>query len=152
MASTQGFSLYIYFSAAVGGRNVSIHSITIYYVCLRASPKKGTGKCKMIKPQSLPSRGGYNPDEEQENGCVNKYAYKGVPSAVTEAYSLGGVSNQCPLSQIQSFSTAAAAAAKSLQSCLTLCDPIDGSPAGSTFHGILQARTLEWAAISVSSV
>ena len=105
----------------------------------------------MIKPQSLPSRGGYNPDEEQENGCVNKYAYKGVPSAVTEAYSLGGVSNQCPLSQIQSFSTAAAAAAKSLQSCLTLCDPIDGSPAGSTFHGILQARTLEWAAISVSN-
>ena len=42
----------------------------------------------------------------------------------------------------------AAAAAKSLQSCLTLCDPIDGSPADSTIPGILQARTLEWAAIS----
>ena len=37
------------------------------------------------------------------------------------------------------------AAAKSLQSCLTLCDPIDGSPPGSTIPGILQARTLEWA-------
>ena len=39
---------------------------------------------------------------------------------------------------------AAAAAAKSLQSCPTLCDPIDGSPAGSAVPGILQARTLEW--------
>ena len=44
-----------------------------------------------------------------------------------------------------------AAAAKSLQSCLTLCDPIDGSPPGSTVPGILQARTLEWVAISFSS-
>ena len=41
---------------------------------------------------------------------------------------------------------AAAAAAKSLQSCLTLCDPIDGSPPGSPVPGILQARTLEWVA------
>ena len=44
-----------------------------------------------------------------------------------------------------------AAAAKSLQSCLTLCDPIDGSPPGSAVPGILQARTLEWVAISFSS-
>ena len=43
---------------------------------------------------------------------------------------------------------AAAAAAKSLQSCLTLCDPIDGSPPGSPVPGILQARTLAWVAIS----
>ena len=43
----------------------------------------------------------------------------------------------------------AAAAAKSFQSCPTLCDPIDGSPPGSLVPGILQARTLEWAAISV---
>ena len=42
------------------------------------------------------------------------------------------------------------AAAKSLQSCLTLCDPIDGSPPGSPVPGILQARTLEWVAISFS--
>ena len=41
-----------------------------------------------------------------------------------------------------------AAAAKSLQSCPTLCDPIDGSPSGSPVPGILQARTLEWVAIS----
>ena len=46
---------------------------------------------------------------------------------------------------------AAAPAAKSLQSCPTLCDPIDGSPPGSPVPGILQARTLEWAAISFSN-
>ena len=45
----------------------------------------------------------------------------------------------------------ATAAAKSLQSCLTLCDPIDGSPPGSSILGILQARTLEWVAISFSN-
>ena len=42
------------------------------------------------------------------------------------------------------------AAAKSLQSCPTLCDPVDGSPPGSLVPGILQARTLEWVAISFS--
>ena len=46
---------------------------------------------------------------------------------------------------------AAAAAAKSLQSCPTLCNPIDGSPPGSLVPGILQARTLEWVAISFSN-
>ena len=46
---------------------------------------------------------------------------------------------------------AAAAAAKSLQSCLTLCDPTDGSPPGSAVPGILHARTLEWVAISFSN-
>ena len=46
---------------------------------------------------------------------------------------------------------AAADAAKSLQSCPTLCDPIDGSPPGSTIPGILQARTLEWVAIAFST-
>ena len=45
----------------------------------------------------------------------------------------------------------AAVAAKSLQSCPTLCDPIDGSPLGSPVPGILQARTLEWVAISLSN-
>ena len=45
----------------------------------------------------------------------------------------------------------AAAAAKSRQSCPTLCDPIDGSPSGSSVPGILEARTLEWVAISFSN-
>ena len=45
-----------------------------------------------------------------------------------------------------------AAAAKSHQSCPTLCDPIDGSPPGSSVHGILQARVLEWGAIAFSEI
>ena len=54
-------------------------------------------------------------------------------------------------SQYDSGTNPTAAAAASLQSCLTLCDPIDGSPPGSPVPGILQARTLEWVAISFSS-
>ena len=50
-----------------------------------------------------------------------------------------------------SAAVAAAAAAKSLQSRLILCDPIDGSPLGSSVSGILQARILEWVAISFSN-
>ena len=62
--------------------------------------------------------------------------------------------HRCPPDNDQSLSTnwvPAAAAAKSLQLCLTLCDPIDGSPPGSPVPGILQARTLEWVAISFSN-
>jgi len=47
---------------------------------------------------------------------------------------------------------ATAAAAKSLQSCLTLCNPIDRSPPGSSVHGIFQARVLEWIAIAFSDI
>ena len=65
----------------------------------------------------------------------------------------GGHGNPCILLQmllmIPVFS--AAAAAKSLQLCPILCDPIDGSPPGSPVPGILQARTLEWVAISFSN-
>ena len=49
------------------------------------------------------------------------------------------------------FLASATATAKLLQSCPTLCDPIDGSPPGSPIPGILQARTLEWVAISFSN-
>ena len=57
-----------------------------------------------------------------------------------------------PLLSQPDYGHAAAAAAKLLQSCLTLRDPIDGSPPGSLVSGILQARTLEWVAISFSNV
>ena len=50
----------------------------------------------------------------------------------------------------QNTPAAAAAAAKSIHSCLTLCDPIEGSPPGSPVHGIFQARVLEWGAIAFS--
>ena len=60
---------------------------------------------------------------------------------------------QAPWAEVGSsvFQTIDAAAAKSLQSCPPLCDPIDGSPPGSPVPGILQARALEWAAISFSN-
>ena len=54
------------------------------------------------------------------------------------------------INNLRYVDAAATAAAKSLQSCPTLCDPIDGSPPGSPVPGILQARTLEWVAISFS--
>ena len=66
---------------------------------------------------------------------------------------IGNYSLNCPQAELAAKMTAAAAAAaaKSLQSCPTLCDPIDGSPPGSAVPGILQARTLEWVAISFSN-
>ena len=54
--------------------------------------------------------------------------------------------------ELAAAAAAAAAAAKSIQSCPTLCDPIDCGPPGSPVPGILQARTLEWVAISFSNV
>ena len=54
------------------------------------------------------------------------------------------------ITMLKYYPVAAAAAAKSLQLCLTLCDPIDGSPPGSPIPGILQARVLEWGAIAFS--
>ena len=62
----------------------------------------------------------------------------------------GSSQSVVPLSS-ESSEFSAAAPAKSLQSCPTLCDPVDGSPLGSPIPGILQARTLEWVAISFSS-
>ena len=59
--------------------------------------------------------------------------------------------SSCSSSRKPSLNSAAATAAKSLQSCLTLCDPIDGSPPGSPVPGILQVRTLQWVAISFSN-
>ena len=50
----------------------------------------------------------------------------------------------------ETITTLLAAYAESLQSCLTLCDPVDSSPPGSSVHGILQARILEWVAVSFS--
>ena len=64
--------------------------------------------------------------------------------------------DECRNLQVKEYrgfpAAAAAAAAKSLQSCPTLCDPIDGSPLGSSVSGILQARILEWGAIAFSDL
>ena len=74
---------------------------------------------------------------------IGQYFWKYRPSCLTSLL-YRDILHPLPLA-------AAAAAAKSLQSCLTLCDPIDGSPPGFPVPGILQARTLEWVAISFSS-
>jgi len=71
-------------------------------------------------------------------------------------YSLRGskkldMTEQLSLSNYKKKFSSSAAAAKSLQSCPTLCDPIDGSPPGSPVPGLLQAKTLEWVAISFSN-
>ena len=67
-----------------------------------------------------------------------------------KSYNLGRVCCET-IAAISSDSSTAAAAAKLLQSCPTLCDPIDSSPPGSPVPGILQARTLEWVAVSFSN-
>ena len=72
-----------------------------------------------------------------------------IPSKLKKIVLLAGT--QKLWSHLQLLCLSHAAAAKSLQSCPTLCDPMDGSPAGSPISGILQARTLEWVAISFSN-
>ena len=84
-------------------------------------------------------------------GLISKFKWK---FALTKTYEKNNKSTPVNnLFSILKFTLPmyAAAAAKSLQSCLTLCDPIDGSPPGFPVPGILQARTLEWVAISFSS-
>ena len=73
-----------------------------------------------------------------------------IPFRVLSRYISGQFSNRSSFwwNCLHMFLLTAAAAAKLLQSCLTLCDPIDGSPPGSPIPGIFQARTLEWVAIS----
>ena len=81
-----------------------------------------------------------------------------IPDGVWDGVDDSGHCEQSPTSRVKldltfkiKSTNNRAAAAKSLQSCLTLCNPIDGSPPGSPIPGILQARTLEWVAISFSS-
>ena len=77
------------------------------------------------------------------SGCCQARALSTGPTAVAHRLSCSAARGI--------FLAAAAAAAKSLQSCPALCDPIDGSPPGSRTPGILQARTPEWVAISFSN-
>ena len=79
------------------------------------------------------------------NISVNKQI-EGLNTYVTKIWLVSNLIKSCPVSLV-----IAAGAAKSLQSCPTLCDPIDGSPPGSPIPGILQASTLEWVAISFSN-
>ena len=87
---------------------------------------------------------------DMEYICLHGYI-RNTPSDTSECRTLAE-NRQEYLSRGKEYTAAAAAAAaKSLQSCPTLCDPIDGSPPGLPIPGILQARTLEWVAISFSN-
>ena len=102
-----------------------------------------------------PGRGlGQNRNDAQLWMCLVVKAWCCKQQYCTETWNVRSM-NQIKCShagdgKIECRLLAAAAAAKSLQSCPTLCDPIDGSPPGSPVPGILQARTLEWVAIAFS--
>ena len=81
-------------------------------------------------------------------GFFKQEYWTGLPFPSPGDLPTPGIEMESPASPLLA---AAAAAAKSLQSCPTLCNPVDGSPPGSPIPGILQARTLEWVAISFSN-
>ena len=84
-------------------------------------------------------------------GFSRQESWSGLPCPSPGDLPNPGIEPKSPALQVNSLLLNPAAAAKSLQSCPTLCDPIDGSPPGSPVPGILQARTLDWAAISFSN-
>ena len=87
-------------------------------------------------------------------GCMYAYFHIVVQQKPTQCCKviILQLKKYCVTQKIMGISNSnAAAAAKSLQSCPTLCNPIDGSPPGSSIPGILQGRTLEWVAISFSN-
>ena len=104
-----------------------------------------------------------NRNEEDSKTCTPPGSYASPqPLCAQSGYKAPGYTSyytylhfyfcpDCLMECAPSFRMPAAAAAKSLQSCLTLCNPTDGSPPGSPVPGILQARTLEWVAISFSN-
>ena len=96
---------------------------------------------------------GDSPGKNTEVGC-HFLPQEIVSTQWSNPHLLNWQADSLPLTHQESpiLSHAATAAAKSLQSCPTLCDPIDGSPPGSAVPGILQVRTLEWVAISFSNV
>ena len=120
-------------------------------------PPRTRYNCGSPAPRKLPLPGGHGGQQDgvcqqvrlgsQATDSVNKVPWqKRHPKPnVSEVLRWAGLP-----SHTSSISQHSAAAAKSLQSCPTLCDPIDGSPPGSPVPGILQARTLEWLAISFS--
>ena len=101
----------------------------------------------MTKRKHYQERSRKGEDNEKE-----KRASEFVILCLTELLRSGGYTSVKSQAVVPYAAAAvAAAAAKSLQSCPTLCDPINSSPPGSPAPGILQARTLEWAAISFSN-
>ena len=98
-----------------------------------------SNECKARRADPLNSPASTSEGEILGKGKMPRFLLRG--DTIQKALSL----------PLQDKTFAATAAAKSLQSCPTLCDPRDGSPPGSPVPGILQARTLEWVAISFSN-
>ena len=85
-------------------------------------------------------------------GNSERLYFSGAPKSLQIVTAAMEIKDDCSLEEkLWQTYDQPAAAAKSLQSCPTLCDPIDGSPPGSAIPGILQARTLEWVSISFSN-
>ena len=84
-------------------------------------------------------------------GCTGMTQKDGMGREVGAGFRMGNTCTSMADSCQCMAAAAAAAAVKSLQSCPTLCNPIDGSPTGSPVPGILQTRILEWVAISFSN-
>ena len=132
------------------GRSAVPHSVTPWTVFSEFSRSEYWGGQPFPSPGDLP-----NPGIESRSPALQADSLPAEPQG-KPALVKGWDNNTGRLPHInyllQNFDqTAAAAAAKSLQSCPTLCNPIDGSPPGSPVPGILQARTLEWVAISFSN-
>jgi len=131
-------------------------SVIPFPFCLQSFPKS-----RFFPMSPFLTSGGQNIEALASSSVISMNTQDWLPLGLTALISLlsKGLSKSSPAQQFEDhfFSSDffmvkfAAAAAKSVQSCPTLCDPIDGSPPGSPVPGILQARTLEWVAISFSN-
>jgi len=128
--------------------------------CLHCGKK--TESVKVLVTQSCPTLCDpmdYSPPGSSVHGIIQARILEWVATSFSRGSSPPGIKPGSPAVQADSLPTASpgkpskkiAATAKSLQSCPTLCDPIDGSPPGSPVPGILQARILEWVAIPFSN-
>ena len=121
--------------------------ILVAFLFLEHGPQsEGSAACRTV----LVASGHVGSSWARDQICVpctgRRILYHWTTREVQDMDVLKGVS--CVTAHLIDY---AAAAAKSLQSCLTLCDPMDCSPPGSPVPGILQARTLEWLAVSFSN-
>ena len=132
------FMLFILFTTFVKNPN-----LLLLCVCCRVWLFATTGAVGHAAPLSI-----WLPRQEHWSGLLFS-PLRDIPNP-----GIRPMSPESPVLACRYFTTeppAAAAAAQSLQWCPTLCDPIDGSPPGSPVQGILQARTLQWVAISFSN-
>ena len=127
-------------------------SVTPWTIAYQASPSMGFSKQEYWSRLPFPSSGNLpDPGIKPGSPALQADALPSEPPGKMLGKTEGKKEKRVAKHVcVLSCSAAAAAAAKSLQSCPTLCDPIGGSPPGFPIPGILQARTLEWVAISFS--